>query len=194
MTRQIGSRRLFTSEAFSQPASDPTSVARRFLRLCRPMSDLNGKSLCGQTSSHQTTELIVLVIRRESSRFRIETRVRTRKSAMPRISVSAGCGKCRGHYGRRLNGRAQGAQAHTSGADHPFRPLWVNRKRVQRLMGIESFAPKRRTTRPGAGHKTYPYLRRNLSLQRRTLSASAEFWRRASDLGCEGTREQSSAE
>lgn len=43
------------------------------------------------------------------------------------------------------------------------RGLIVNRKRVQRLMGlmgIEAIYPKPRTTRPGfgAGHKVYPYL------------------------------------
>jgi len=43
------------------------------------------------------------------------------------------------------------------------RGLVVNRKRVQRLMGlmgIEAIYPKPRTTRPGsgAGHKIYPYL------------------------------------
>ena len=43
------------------------------------------------------------------------------------------------------------------------RGLSVNRKRVQRLMGlmgIEAIFPKPRTTRPGfgAGHKVYPYL------------------------------------
>lgn len=47
--------------------------------------------------------------------------------------------------------------------------LNVNRKRVQRLMrimGIEGIAPKRRTTRPAAGHRIYPYLLRNLSIER----------------------------
>lgn len=47
--------------------------------------------------------------------------------------------------------------------------LGVNRKRVQRLMrvmGIEAVFPKRRTTRPGAGHKIYPYLLRNVEVQR----------------------------
>ncbi len=45
--------------------------------------------------------------------------------------------------------------------------LGVNRKRVQRLMrkmGIEAMYPRRRTTRPGAGHKIYPYLLRNLPI------------------------------
>jgi putative transposase len=44
----------------------------------------------------------------------------------------------------------------------------VNRKRVQRLMrlmGIESIAPRRRTTQPAAGHKIYPYLLRNVPVE-----------------------------
>jgi putative transposase len=47
--------------------------------------------------------------------------------------------------------------------------LSVNRKRVQRLMrvmGIEAIYPKRRTTWPGAGHKIYPYLLRNVEVTR----------------------------
>jgi putative transposase len=45
----------------------------------------------------------------------------------------------------------------------------VNRKRVQRLMrlmGVEAIYPKRRTTVPGAGHKIYPYLLRNVKVTR----------------------------
>jgi putative transposase len=45
----------------------------------------------------------------------------------------------------------------------------VNRKRVQRLMqtmGIEAIYPKKRTTIPGLGHKVYPYLLRNLNVDR----------------------------
>jgi putative transposase len=45
--------------------------------------------------------------------------------------------------------------------------LGVNRKRIQRLMrvmGIEAIYPKRRTTWPGAGHKIYPYLLRNMDV------------------------------
>jgi putative transposase len=45
----------------------------------------------------------------------------------------------------------------------------VNRKRVQRLMrlmGVEAIYPKRRTTVPGAGHKIYPYLLRNVTVTR----------------------------
>ncbi len=47
--------------------------------------------------------------------------------------------------------------------------LGVNRKRVQRLMrtmGIEAIYPKKRTTWPGAGHKIYPYLLRNVTVIR----------------------------
>lgn len=47
--------------------------------------------------------------------------------------------------------------------------LGVNRKRVQRLMrimGLEAIYPKRRTTQPGAGHKIYPYLLRNVEISR----------------------------
>jgi putative transposase len=45
----------------------------------------------------------------------------------------------------------------------------VNRKRVQRLMrlmGIEAIYPKRRTSRPGRGHKIYPYLLRDVEITR----------------------------
>jgi len=45
----------------------------------------------------------------------------------------------------------------------------VNRKRVQRLMrlmGIEAIYPKPKTSRPHPGHKVYPYLLRNLSIDR----------------------------
>jgi putative transposase len=47
--------------------------------------------------------------------------------------------------------------------------LGVNRKRIQRLMrmmGIEAIYRKRRTTWPGAGHKIYPYLLRNVEVTR----------------------------
>ena len=47
--------------------------------------------------------------------------------------------------------------------------LGVNRKRIQRLMrliGLEAIYPKRRTTWPGAGHKIYPYLLRNVEVLR----------------------------
>jgi len=45
----------------------------------------------------------------------------------------------------------------------------VNRKRVQRLMrlmGIEAIYPKPKTSRPHPGHKVYPYLLRNLNIER----------------------------
>ena len=45
----------------------------------------------------------------------------------------------------------------------------INRKRVQRLMrvmGLEAIYPKRRTSLPGAGHKIYPYLLRNVRIER----------------------------
>jgi len=47
--------------------------------------------------------------------------------------------------------------------------LGVSRKRVQRLMrvmGIEAIYPKHRTTWPGAGHRIYPYLLRNVEVMR----------------------------
>lgn len=47
--------------------------------------------------------------------------------------------------------------------------LGVNRKRIQRLMrrmGIEAIYPRRRTTRPAAGHRVYPYLLRDLAITR----------------------------
>jgi putative transposase len=47
--------------------------------------------------------------------------------------------------------------------------LGINRKRAQRLMrvmGIEAIYPKRRTTWPGAGHKIYPYLLRDVEVAR----------------------------
>ena len=45
----------------------------------------------------------------------------------------------------------------------------VNRKRVQRLMrrmGIAALGPKPRTTKPAPGHKIFPYLLRNLAIDR----------------------------
>src|SRR5512132_223860 len=47
--------------------------------------------------------------------------------------------------------------------------LTVNRKRVQRLMrlmGIAALGPKPRTTKPAPGHKIFPYLLRNLVIER----------------------------
>jgi putative transposase len=45
----------------------------------------------------------------------------------------------------------------------------VNRKRVQRLMrrmGIAALGPKPRTTKPAPGHKIYPYLLRDMTIDR----------------------------
>jgi putative transposase len=47
--------------------------------------------------------------------------------------------------------------------------LGVNRKRVQRLMrllGLEALYPKRRTTQSSPEHRKYPYLLRNVEVQR----------------------------
>jgi putative transposase len=65
---------------------------------------------------------------------------------------------------------------------HPFKgsrrmALWlgeqtgqeVNRKRVQRLMGVmglEAIYPKRKLSLPGQGHKVYPYLLRGVKVER----------------------------
>lgn len=45
----------------------------------------------------------------------------------------------------------------------------INRKRVQRLMrlmGIVALGPKPRTSRPASGHKVYPYLLRDMVIDR----------------------------
>ena len=45
----------------------------------------------------------------------------------------------------------------------------VNRKRVQRLMrltGIAALGPKPKTSKPAPGHKIYPYLLRNVTIER----------------------------
>ena len=45
----------------------------------------------------------------------------------------------------------------------------VNRKRVQRLMrlmDLQALYPRRRTSQPGKGHKIYPYLLRELTIER----------------------------
>lgn len=47
--------------------------------------------------------------------------------------------------------------------------LGINRKRAQRLMramGLEAMYPKPRTTRRGSAHRIYPYLLRNLLIER----------------------------
>jgi putative transposase len=46
---------------------------------------------------------------------------------------------------------------------------FVNRKRVQRLMrlmGIAALGPKPRTSKPAGGHRIYPYLLLNLTIER----------------------------
>jgi putative transposase len=56
------------------------------------------------------------------------------------------------------------AEGHVLGLDPR-----INRKRVQRLMrkmGIAALGPKRRTTVPAPGHKIYPYLLRDLKIER----------------------------
>lgn len=45
----------------------------------------------------------------------------------------------------------------------------INRKRMQRLMrkmGIAALGPKKRTTKPALGHKIFPYLLRNMTIER----------------------------
>jgi putative transposase len=45
----------------------------------------------------------------------------------------------------------------------------INRKRMQRLMrkmGIAALGPKPRTTKPQSGHKIFPYLLRNMTIER----------------------------
>ena len=45
----------------------------------------------------------------------------------------------------------------------------INRKRVQRLMrrmGIAALGPKPRTSRPAPGHRIYPYLLRDVTVDR----------------------------
>jgi putative transposase len=42
----------------------------------------------------------------------------------------------------------------------------VNRKHVQRLMGIAALGPKPRTTKPAPGHKIFPYLLRKIAVDR----------------------------
>jgi putative transposase len=55
------------------------------------------------------------------------------------------------------------------GSRRMSKQLGVGRERMQRLMrlmGLMAIYPKRRTTRPAAGHKIYPYLLRNVAIER----------------------------
>jgi len=42
----------------------------------------------------------------------------------------------------------------------------INRKRVQRLMRLETIYPKPKTSRPHPAHKVYPYLLKNTVVER----------------------------
>lgn len=56
--------------------------------------------------------------------------------------------------------------------------LGVGRERVQRLMrlmGLMAIYPNRRTTWPTAGHKIYPYLLRNVAIERPNQVWSTDF-------------------
>ena len=59
--------------------------------------------------------------------------------------------------------------------DHLYRLGYkVNRKRVQRLMrlmGLKSIYPKPKTSRPHPGHKVYPYLLKNM-----TIDQPSQVW------------------
>jgi putative transposase len=54
----------------------------------------------------------------------------------------------------------------------------VNRKRIQRLMrvmGLEAIYPRRRTSVPCPEHRIYPYLLRNLAIERPNQVWSADI-------------------
>lgn len=58
------------------------------------------------------------------------------------------------------------------------RGYMVNRKRVQRLMrqmGLQALYPKPRTSRPGQGHKIYPYLLADLPVERPNQAWAADI-------------------
>ena len=49
----------------------------------------------------------------------------------------------------------------------------INRKRVARLMevlGLEAIYPKPKLSQPGEGHKVYPYLLKNVAIERKRPS------------------------
>ena len=55
----------------------------------------------------------------------------------------------------------------------------VNRKRVQRLMrqmDLRALYPRRRTSQPGKGHKIYPYLLRDLSIERANQAWASDIF------------------
>src|SRR5262249_14686180 len=51
----------------------------------------------------------------------------------------------------------------------------VNRKRVQRLMGLEAIYPKPRLSAAGRGHRIYPYLLRGVRIERPDQVWSADI-------------------
>jgi len=51
----------------------------------------------------------------------------------------------------------------------------INRKKVQRLMGLETVYPKPKTSRPHPQHKVYPYLLRGLRIDRANQVWSADI-------------------
>ena len=58
--------------------------------------------------------------------------------------------------------------------------VFVNRKRVQRLtrlMGIAALGPRPRTSKPAHDRKIYPYLLRNLTIERANASRAVLAWR-----------------
>ena len=69
--------------------------------------------------------------------------------------------------------------------EHPFYgsrriafELKMNRKRVQRLMrlmGIAALGPKPRTSKPAPGHRIYPYLLRDLTVDRPNQAWAADI-------------------
>ncbi len=62
----------------------------------------------------------------------------------------------------------------------------VNRKRVQRLMrlmDLRALYPRRRTSQPEKGHKIYPYLLRDLSIERANQAWATDICYSAPSLG-----------